>query len=64
METQNGETPVEQTETSVDENVSLNRRKTLTKLAYGSPAIATLFLSKSAAAQASFPPFPNPPTFP
>lgn len=36
-----------------DEGVSNDRRAALTKLAYGSPAIAALLFSRSAAAQGS-----------
>jgi len=52
MESQNREPTKDDTD-SVDANVSSDRRAALAKLAYGSPAVAALFFSKSAAAQAS-----------
>ena len=49
---------------SANDGVSSERRAALTKIAYGSPAVAALLLSKNAAAQASAPapsPFTPPP---
>ena len=53
MSSENREDRVDQASDSVEQPVSQNRRDAITKLAYGSPAIAALLLSKSAAAQSS-----------
>ena len=60
MSSENREDRVDQASDSVEQPVSQNRRDAITKLAYGSPAIAALLLSKSAAAQASPPTFTPP----
>lgn len=69
MNSQSSENSTTQDENSVEVSTSHSRRDALKKLAYASPAVATLFLSKSAAAQASGGPAgpagpPSPPAFP